>query len=50
MVHENIGLKILAWNKVGSEARDKLWDEITVKSAAGIFIRIQWDEVVKEQM
>ncbi|GJT92040.1 hypothetical protein Tco_1080885, partial [Tanacetum coccineum] len=22
-------LKILAWNKVGSEARDKLWDEIT---------------------
>ncbi|GJY21789.1 hypothetical protein Tco_0394355 [Tanacetum coccineum] len=29
MVHEHIGLKILAWNKVGSEARDKLWDEIT---------------------
>ncbi|GJZ12545.1 hypothetical protein Tco_0547775 [Tanacetum coccineum] len=30
MVREHIGLKILAWNKVGSEARDKLWDEITV--------------------
>ncbi|GJU55987.1 hypothetical protein Tco_1229701 [Tanacetum coccineum] len=29
MVREHIGLKILAWNKVGSEARDKLWDEIT---------------------
>ncbi|GJU22415.1 transposase, Ptta/En/Spm, transposase, Tnp1/En/Spm-like protein [Tanacetum coccineum] len=28
MVREHIGLKILAWNKVGSEARDKLWDEI----------------------
>ncbi|GJV97073.1 hypothetical protein Tco_1548650 [Tanacetum coccineum] len=33
--HWYIGLKILAWKKVGSEARDKLWDEITVKSAAG---------------
>ncbi|GJW05058.1 hypothetical protein Tco_1563914 [Tanacetum coccineum] len=30
MVREHIGLKILAWNKVGSEARDKLWDEMTV--------------------
>ncbi|GJR57729.1 hypothetical protein Tco_1499891 [Tanacetum coccineum] len=29
MVREHIGLKILAWNKVGSEERDKLWDEIT---------------------
>ncbi|GJW05767.1 reverse transcriptase domain-containing protein [Tanacetum coccineum] len=29
MVRKHIGLKILAWNKVGSEARDKLWDEIT---------------------
>ncbi|GJU53492.1 transposase, Ptta/En/Spm, transposase, Tnp1/En/Spm-like protein [Tanacetum coccineum] len=29
MVREHIGLKILAWNMVGSEARDKLWDEIT---------------------
>ncbi|GJU86117.1 hypothetical protein Tco_1293663 [Tanacetum coccineum] len=29
MVCEHIGLKILAWNKVGSEARYKLWDEIT---------------------
>ncbi|GKA87574.1 hypothetical protein Tco_0809338, partial [Tanacetum coccineum] len=29
MVREHIGLKILSWKKVGSEARDKLWDEIT---------------------
>ncbi|GKE49681.1 hypothetical protein Tco_1480939 [Tanacetum coccineum] len=29
MVREHIGLKILAWNKVGLEARDKLCDEIT---------------------
>ncbi|GJZ05440.1 hypothetical protein Tco_0538715 [Tanacetum coccineum] len=27
---ERSSLKILAWNKVGSEARDKLWDEITL--------------------
>ncbi|GJY38465.1 hypothetical protein Tco_0424829 [Tanacetum coccineum] len=57
MVREHIGLKILAWNKVGSEARDKLWDEITVKSAAGkmarskcLFIRIQWDEIEKKEI
>ncbi|GJY77581.1 hypothetical protein Tco_0483382 [Tanacetum coccineum] len=31
IVREHIGLKILAWNKVGSEARDKLWDEILRK-------------------
>ncbi|GJR26010.1 hypothetical protein Tco_1102242 [Tanacetum coccineum] len=29
MVCEHIGLKILSWKKVDSEARDKLWDEIT---------------------
>ncbi|GJU07638.1 hypothetical protein Tco_1124068 [Tanacetum coccineum] len=29
LVREHIGLKILSWKKVGSEARDKLWDEIT---------------------
>ncbi|GJX69547.1 hypothetical protein Tco_0305274, partial [Tanacetum coccineum] len=29
LVCEHIGLKILSWKKVGSEARDKLWDEIT---------------------
>ncbi|GJY01077.1 transposase, Ptta/En/Spm, transposase, Tnp1/En/Spm-like protein [Tanacetum coccineum] len=29
LVCENIGLKILSWKKVGSEAREKLWDEIT---------------------
>nr|GEU32555.1 reverse transcriptase domain-containing protein [Tanacetum cinerariifolium] len=29
MVCEHIGLKILSWKKVNSEARDKLWDEIT---------------------
>ncbi|GKC19036.1 hypothetical protein Tco_1021186 [Tanacetum coccineum] len=28
MVREHIGLKILSWKKVDSEARDKLWDEI----------------------
>ncbi|GJZ53344.1 hypothetical protein Tco_0608229 [Tanacetum coccineum] len=33
LVREHIGLKILSWKKEG-EARDKLWDEITVKSAA----------------
>ncbi|GKB64875.1 hypothetical protein Tco_0921061 [Tanacetum coccineum] len=51
MVREHIGLKILAWNKVGSEARDKLWDEITVNqqqvkmARPSVYIRIQWDEV-----
>ncbi|GJX71202.1 transposase, Ptta/En/Spm, transposase, Tnp1/En/Spm-like protein [Tanacetum coccineum] len=29
MVHEHIGLQILSWKKVGPEARNKLWDEIT---------------------
>ncbi|GJS42511.1 hypothetical protein Tco_0567554 [Tanacetum coccineum] len=29
LVREQIGFKILSWKKVGSEARDKLWDEIT---------------------
>ncbi|GJV03966.1 hypothetical protein Tco_1337535 [Tanacetum coccineum] len=29
MVREHIGLKIPSWKKVDSEARDKLWDEIT---------------------
>ncbi|GJT33752.1 hypothetical protein Tco_0924171 [Tanacetum coccineum] len=29
MVREHIGLKILSWKKVDSEARDKLWDGIT---------------------
>ncbi|GJW60071.1 reverse transcriptase domain-containing protein [Tanacetum coccineum] len=29
LVREHIGLKILSWKKVGLEARDKLWDEIT---------------------
>ncbi|GJZ38002.1 transposase, Ptta/En/Spm, transposase, Tnp1/En/Spm-like protein, partial [Tanacetum coccineum] len=28
MVRKHIGLKILSWKKVDSEARDKLWDEI----------------------
>nr|GEY29236.1 hypothetical protein [Tanacetum cinerariifolium] len=32
MVREHIGLKILSWKKVDSEAKDKLWDEITEKS------------------
>ncbi|GJU39153.1 hypothetical protein Tco_1192110 [Tanacetum coccineum] len=32
MVHKHIGLKILSWKKVDSEARDKLWDEITSES------------------
>ena len=30
MVREHIGLQILSWKKVGPEARNKLWDEITV--------------------
>ncbi|GJY06230.1 hypothetical protein Tco_0373284 [Tanacetum coccineum] len=29
-VREHIGLQILSWKKVGPEARNKLWDEITV--------------------
>ncbi|GKB81283.1 hypothetical protein Tco_0948178 [Tanacetum coccineum] len=29
---EHIILKILSWKKVGSEARDKLWDEFTIKN------------------
>ncbi|GJX35040.1 RNA-directed DNA polymerase, eukaryota, reverse transcriptase zinc-binding domain protein [Tanacetum coccineum] len=33
MVRKHIGLQILSRNKVGPEARNKLWDEITVKSA-----------------
>ncbi|GJS83488.1 reverse transcriptase domain-containing protein [Tanacetum coccineum] len=32
MVREDIGLKILSWKKVDSEARDKLWDEIMKKT------------------
>ncbi|GKB56357.1 alpha/beta hydrolases superfamily protein [Tanacetum coccineum] len=39
LVCEHIGLKILSWKKVGSEARDKLWDEITVKSVAAKMAR-----------
>ncbi|GJT46243.1 putative transposase, Ptta/En/Spm, plant [Tanacetum coccineum] len=30
MVREHIGLQILSWKKVGPEARNKLWDEITL--------------------
>ncbi|GJU90195.1 hypothetical protein Tco_1302618, partial [Tanacetum coccineum] len=29
IVREHIGLQILSWKKVGPEARNKLWDEIT---------------------
>ncbi|GKF35244.1 hypothetical protein Tco_0108444, partial [Tanacetum coccineum] len=29
MVREHIGFQILSWKKVGPEARNKLWDEIT---------------------
>ncbi|GJT19701.1 hypothetical protein Tco_0878407 [Tanacetum coccineum] len=39
MVREHIGLKILSWKKVDSEARDKLWDEITVKSTTAKMLR-----------
>ncbi|GJS16888.1 hypothetical protein Tco_0411360 [Tanacetum coccineum] len=39
MVREHIGLKILAWNKVGSEARDKLWDEITEYFFVDLIVR-----------
>ncbi|GJU88787.1 hypothetical protein Tco_1301210 [Tanacetum coccineum] len=39
LLREHIGLKILSWKKVGSETRDKLWDEITVKSAAAKMTR-----------
>ena len=30
LVREHIGVRILSWKKVDSEARDKMWDEITV--------------------
>ena len=30
LVREHIGVRILTWRKVDSEARDKMWDEITV--------------------
>ncbi|GJY46704.1 hypothetical protein Tco_0435767 [Tanacetum coccineum] len=36
---DGIKLSILSWKKVGSEARDKLWDEITVKSVAAKMAR-----------
>ncbi|GJR63049.1 hypothetical protein Tco_1505211 [Tanacetum coccineum] len=39
LVCEHMGLKIISWKKVGSEARDKLWDEIMVKSAAAKMAR-----------
>lgn len=31
MVREHIGVRILSWKKVDSEARDKMWEEITVR-------------------
>ncbi|GJR80149.1 hypothetical protein Tco_0150934 [Tanacetum coccineum] len=45
MVREHIGLKILAWNKVGSEARDKLWDEITRYFDVDLTVRKLLNEV-----
>nr|GEX58768.1 hypothetical protein [Tanacetum cinerariifolium] len=39
LVREHIGLKILFWKKVDKESRDKLWDEITEKSARGKMAR-----------
>lgn len=30
LVREHIGVRILSWKKVDSEARDKMWDEITL--------------------
>ncbi|GJR80459.1 transposase, Ptta/En/Spm, transposase, Tnp1/En/Spm-like protein [Tanacetum coccineum] len=39
MVREHIGLQILSWKKVGPEARNKLWDEITlVMNCLGQFL------------
>ncbi|GJU83528.1 ribonuclease H-like domain-containing protein [Tanacetum coccineum] len=39
MVREHIGLKILSWKKVDSEARDKLWDEITLYFDVDLTVR-----------
>ncbi|GJX65938.1 hypothetical protein Tco_0300281 [Tanacetum coccineum] len=41
------GLKILAWNKVGSEARDKLWDEMTQYCGCDLTVRklVQWNRL-----
>ncbi|GJY91885.1 hypothetical protein Tco_0507667 [Tanacetum coccineum] len=36
---EHIGLKILSWKKVGSKAKDKLWDEITRYFAVDLTVR-----------
>ncbi|GJT07095.1 hypothetical protein Tco_0841557 [Tanacetum coccineum] len=39
VVREHIGLKILSSKKVGSEARDKLWDEITLYFDVNLTVR-----------
>ncbi|GJT32430.1 reverse transcriptase domain-containing protein [Tanacetum coccineum] len=38
LVREHIGLKILSWKKMGSEARDKIWDEITGETTGHVLI------------
>ncbi|GJZ95489.1 hypothetical protein Tco_0667823, partial [Tanacetum coccineum] len=44
MVREHIGLKILSWKKVDSEARDKQWDEITERKK-GKVMQERWKAV-----
>ncbi|GJY91232.1 hypothetical protein Tco_0506428 [Tanacetum coccineum] len=45
MVREHIGLQILSWKKVGPEARNKLWDEITRYFDVDLTVRKQPDQV-----
>ncbi|GJR18678.1 transposase, Ptta/En/Spm, transposase, Tnp1/En/Spm-like protein [Tanacetum coccineum] len=45
MVREHIGLQILSWKKVGPEARNKLWDEITRYFDVDLTVRKLLNEV-----
>ena len=40
VVREQIGLKVLSWRKVDSEARNKLWDEISVYTYTILYLYI----------
>ncbi|GKB67855.1 hypothetical protein Tco_0929267 [Tanacetum coccineum] len=47
LVRKHIGLKILSWKKLGSEARDKPWDEIT--KAGEISCRLKKKEIEPDE-
>ncbi|GJW75438.1 hypothetical protein Tco_0134808 [Tanacetum coccineum] len=49
MVREHIGLQILSWKKVGPEARNKLWDEITRYFDVDLTVRkLETEDKIKE--